>query len=83
MIHSRIGFGRPLEYQGRIFLPLVALLQDYHGNSGVVSVVLLALLILEEDQVWAAAIQEGITIPDMPRILSEAVHFTPSASPIP
>lgn len=71
------SIGEPLAYRGRIFLPIVASLQDCNGDSGVVAATPLALLVVEGDQVWGITLHEGITPPDISRMLTEAGSFPP------
>lgn len=60
-----IGFGRPLECHGRSFLPVVALFSDSNGVSSIGSAVVLALFILEGEQVYFTALSEEITLGDV------------------
>lgn len=77
MIQNMTGFGEPLAYRGRIFLPLVSFLQDCTADGVVVAATPLALLVVEGDQVWGITLHEGITPPDISRMLTEAGSFLP------
>jgi hypothetical protein len=67
-----ICFGRPLECHGRTLLPVVALFSGYNGGSAIGSAAVLALFIIEGEQVYFTALSEEITLEDILRGLGES-----------
>lgn len=65
MSPPRIGFGRPQECHGRCLLPVVALFSDSNGVSVIGSAAVLALLIIEGEQVYFTALSDEITPGDV------------------
>jgi hypothetical protein len=70
----RIGFGKPQECNGRSLLPVVALFSDYNGGSAIGSAAVLALFILEGEQVYFTALSEEIPLEDILLSLGESVQ---------
>jgi hypothetical protein len=64
MSFSRIGFGTPQECHGRSLLPVVALFSNYNEGSAIGSAAVLALFIIEGEQVYFTALSEQITLED-------------------
>jgi hypothetical protein len=61
----RIGVGKPQECHGRCLLPIVALFSDYNGGSAIGSATVLALFIIEGEQVYFTPLSEEITLEDV------------------
>ena len=62
---SRIGFGKPQECHGRCLLPVVTIFSEYKGGSAIGSAAVLALFIIEGEQVYFTALSEEITLEEV------------------
>jgi hypothetical protein len=62
---SRIGFGKPQECHGRCLLPVVAIFSECRGGSAIGSAAVLALFIIEGEQVYFTALSEEITLEEV------------------
>ncbi len=74
MIVPQIGFGKPQECHGRILLPVVALISECHGSSAIGSATILALFILEGDQVYFTVLSEEISREDILLCIGKGLH---------
>ena len=70
----RIGFGKPQECHGRSLLPVVALFSDCNGGSAIGSAAVLALFIVEGEQVYFTALSEEITLEEVLQSLKSPVR---------
>lgn len=68
----RIGFGKPQECHGRVLLPVVALISECNGSSAIGSAAVLALFIIEGDQVYFTALSEEITLQEVLQSLEKS-----------
>jgi hypothetical protein len=69
---SRMCFGKPCTCQGRLLLPVVTLFSDCNGGSAIGSAAVLALFILEGEQVYFTALSEEITLEEVLRGLGKS-----------
>jgi hypothetical protein len=60
-----ISFGRPWEGHGRSLLPVVTHVFDSNGGSAIGSAAVLALFIIEGEQVYFTPLSEEITLEDI------------------
>ena len=74
MSEPRIGFGKPQECHGRSLLPVVALFSDCNRGSAFGSAAVLALFIIEGEQVYFTALSEEIPLEDILLCLGKSVQ---------
>jgi hypothetical protein len=60
-----ICVGNPYACHGRTFLPVVTLFSEYHKGSAIGSATVVALFILEGEQVYFTALSEKILLEDV------------------
>ena len=72
MSEPRIGFGRPRECHGRSLLPVVALFSESQRGSAIGSAAVLALFIVEGEQVYFTALSEEITLEEVLQSLEKS-----------
>ena len=65
MSDPRIGFGKAQECHGRSLLPVVAHVFDSNGGSAIGSAAVLALVIIEGEQVHFTPLSEEITLEEV------------------
>ncbi|MDD1706051.1 MAG: hypothetical protein LUQ12_03305 [Methanoregulaceae archaeon] len=66
-----LRYGRPLDCHGRSLLPVVALFFEDSSGSAIGSAAVLALFIIEGDQVYFSALSDDITPEDILRDLGK------------
>lgn len=69
-----IGFGKPQECHGRVLLPVVALISECHRGSAIGSATVLALFILEGEQVYFSVLSDDITGEDILLCIGKGLH---------
>ena len=74
MSAPRIGFGKAQECHGRSLLPVVALFSDCNRGSAIGSAAVLALFIIEGEQVYFTALSEEIPLEDILLCLGKSVQ---------
>jgi hypothetical protein len=68
----RIGFGKAQECHGRCLLPVVTIFSEHKGGSAIGSAAVLALFIIEGEQVYFTALSEEITLEEVLQSLEKS-----------